>query len=164
LADKRRTTSASVYESALKILALRARSIAELRRKLLQKGNDPAKVDAVIAQLRDQRLLDDADYAREFARAKIVGAGASRRRILMELARKGVSRTIAEKAVEELPESEGVDPSSAIRRVAEKKWKSLAKLGDVPARRRLYAFLARRGFNPDEIRDVMTALGKDDDR
>jgi SOS response regulatory protein OraA/RecX len=27
-------------------------------------------------------------------------------------------------------------------------------------RQRLYAFLARRGFNPDEIRGVMTSLGE----
>jgi len=43
--------------------------------------------------------------------------------------------------------------------VAQKKWRSLAKLDDVTARRRLYAFLARRGFNPDEIRGAMSALG-----
>jgi SOS response regulatory protein OraA/RecX len=35
----------------------------------------------------------------------------------------------------------------------------LAKLDDFTRRRRLYAFLARRGFNPDEIREALDALG-----
>ena len=51
-------------------------------------------------------------------------------------------------------------PAAATRRAAEKKWKSLARFDDFTRRRRLYAFLARRGFDPDEIRSVMTTLGE----
>ena len=141
------------------MLAFRARSIAELRRQLLRKDEPTADVDAAIARLIDQGLLDDGDFARQFARAKIVGAGASRLRIAQELSRKGVSREVTDVALTELREDDGLDPSASIHRVAQKKWRSLAKLDDVTARRRLYAFLARRGFNPDEIRGAMSALG-----
>ena len=148
----------STYDRALDLLALRGRSVAELRRKLIQKGEDAAAVDEVIAKLVDQRLLDDAEFARQFARAKVVGAGASRRRISAELARKGVARGVADKAIDELGETEGIDLAGAINRVAEKKWRSLSKLDAETARRRLYGFLARRGFNPDEIRSAMTEV------
>jgi regulatory protein len=141
----------SVYDQALRLLEFRARSVAELRRRLIQKGASALEVEEVLLRLRDQRLLDDADFARNFARGK-VGAGTSRRRIIQELTRKGVARELAEEAVDGLQETEGIDASAAIHRVAEKKWTSLAKLDDFTRKRRLYAFLARRGFDPDEIR------------
>jgi len=146
------------YDAALRLLGFRARSVAELRRKLLLKGEAPAEVSEVIARLLEQKLLDDADFAREFARAKILGPGSSRVRIKQELSRKGVARDVADRAIEQLQDSDGVDPAAAIHRVAVKKWKALAKFDDFTRRRRLYAFLARRGFNPDEIRSAMSVL------
>jgi regulatory protein len=150
----------STYDRALKLLGFRARSVAELRRQLLRKGEPAADVEITIARLSDQKLLDDADFARQFARTRILAAGSSRRRIVQELVRRGVARELADQALGELQESDGVDPAAAARRVAEKKWKSLARLDDFTRRRRLYAFLARRGFDPDEIRTVMTTLGE----
>jgi regulatory protein len=85
-------TQRSPYDRALDLLALRRRSVAELRRKLLQKGEDATTIEEVIARLVDQRLLDDAEFARQFARSKVVAAGASRRHISAELAKKGVYR------------------------------------------------------------------------
>lgn len=149
----------SLYDQALTLLGFRARSVAELRRKLLQKGADAAELEDVLEKLRDQKLLDDADFARQFARRKLTGAGASRRRITQELGRKGIRRALADEAIRELSEEDDLDPIAAAQRVAEKKWKSLAKLDDFTRRRRLYAFLARRGFDPDEIRAMMKELG-----
>ena len=151
----------STYDRALDLLALRARSVAELRRKLIQKGESADAVDEAIERLKAQRFLDDEQFARQFARAKAVGSGASRRRIAMELARKGVDRGTADAAIDDLADSEGIDLSASIHKVAEKKWRSLSKLDSETATRRLYAFLARRGFNPDEIRTAMQALKAD---
>jgi len=149
----------STYEQALSLLEFRARSVSELRRKLIQKGSPAVEVDGVVARLRAQKLLDDDEFARQFARGKALGAGASRRRIVLELIRRGVAREIADRAVEGLQENEGIDPERVLHRVAGKKWKSLARLDDFTRKRRLYAFLARRGFDPDEIRTAMDALG-----
>jgi regulatory protein len=151
----------STYDRALDLLALRGRSVAELRQKLLRKGEEAVAVDEAIARLIDQKLLDDAEFARQFARGRVLGSGASRRRISAELARKGVARGVAEHAIDELGEAEGIDLSAAIHRVAEKKWRALAGLDDVTRRRRLYAFLARRGFTPDEIRAALNRVGED---
>jgi regulatory protein len=149
----------TTYEQALTLLEHRARSVDELRRRLIQKGAPRVEVEAVLVRLIDQKLLDDADFARQFARAKIAGPGASKYRILQELRRKGVASEVAEGAIQTLEDEEGVDASASIRRIAEKKWKGLAKLDGPTRRRRLYAFLARRGFNPDEIRAAMAGLG-----
>lgn len=151
----------STYDRALDLLTLRARSVSELRKKLIQKGEPAEAVDEAIERLKAQKFLDDEQYARQFARSKVVGAGASRRRIAMELGRKGIDRSMADAAIDDLQESEGIDVSAAIHKVAEKKWRSLSKLDGETATRRLYAFLARRGFNPDEIRSAMQALKAD---
>ena len=151
----------STYDRALDLLAIRPRSVVELRRKLVQKGEPAEAVDEAIERLKGQKVLDDEQFARQFARAKVVGAGASRRRIARELGRKGVDRETANAAIDDLADSEGIDVSAAIHKVAEKKWKSLSKLDEQTATRRLYAFLARRGFDPDEIRLAMQALKAD---
>jgi len=149
------------YDQALRFLEFRARSVAEMRRKLLQKGAGASEIEDVIDRLCEQKLLDDGDFARQFARAKLSGPGVSRLRVKQELSRRGVARDIADRAIQELEDEEGIDPATAVQRVAEKKWKSLAKLDAFTRKRRLYAFLARRGFNPDEIRSAMIALGKE---
>jgi regulatory protein len=149
----------STYERALTLLEYRARSVDELRRKLIEQGAPRPEIEDVITRLIDQKLLDDADFAQQFARSKIVGAGASRLRIMQELRRKGVASAVAARALEELDEEEGIEPSTSIHRVAAKKWKTLSmELDGITRRRRLYGFLARRGFSPDEIRAAMDAL------
>jgi len=145
----------------LRLLEFRARSTVELRRELLRRGSPPDDVEAALAKLRDQKLVDDDDFARQFARTKVVGTGASRRRVVQELGRKGIARDVAERALQELREQDGIDPADGIHRVARKKWVSLSKLDDVTRRRRLYAFLARRGFDPDEIRGALQRLGEE---
>lgn len=149
----------STYERALHLLGFRARSVAELRRSLMQKGEPADEVQRVIERLLEQRLLNDDDFARQFARSKITGSGTSRLRVLQELSRRGVAREVADRAVGELERDEGVDAARTIHRVAEKKWRTLAKLDARARRQRLYAFLARRGYTPDEIRGALSALG-----
>ena len=151
----------SVYEQALTLLEYRARTVDELRRKLRQKGGAADEIEEVLQRLLDQKLLDDTDYARQFARGKLGNAGASRRRIAQELSRKGIQRDAADAAIDELTEAEGIDPLAAAQRIARKKWNALASLDDLTRKRRVYAFLARRGFNPDEIRELMAGLGGD---
>jgi regulatory protein len=150
----------STYDRALNMLSFRPRSVTEMRNSLRRKGEPADQIEVAIARLIELKLLDDVVFARQFARMKILGPGASRIRIAQELQRKGVARELADRAVEDLKEEEGVDAAVTIHRVAEKKWKALSKLDDFTRRRRLYAFLARRGFNPDEIRHAMNALGE----
>src|SRR5262245_35791723 len=118
----------TTYDRALNMLAFRARSTTELRRQLIKKGEPADEVERVIERLTEQRLLNDTDFARQYARVKLTMAGSSRFRIVQELGRKGIARPMAEEAIEGLKEAEGIDASENIQRVAEKKWRSLSKL------------------------------------
>jgi regulatory protein len=145
----------STYERALDMLEARTRGVVELRRLLLRKGEPEAEVDETIQRLQQNGLLDDPNYARQFARSKALDAGLSRRRLQQELTKRGVARDVSESAIEAVFEEEGVDEDASIERVARKKLKTLTKVDDDTRRRRLYAFLARRGYDSDDITRVM---------
>jgi regulatory protein len=148
----------TTYDRALNMIALRARSAAELRRLLVRKGEPPEIIDVAIERLLRAGFLDDSSFARQFSRSKALGAGLSRRRIQQELARRGVAREIAEAAIADVFAEEQLDDADTIDRVARKKLKTLARLDTQVQRRRLYAFLARRGYDIDDIARTVRAV------
>ena len=147
------------YERALNILAFRARSSSELARSLVRKGEERPHVEWAIARLTEQGLLDDEAFARSFARAKVVVGKQSRRRVQQDLARRGVSRTVSDDAIDTVFEDEAIDQRSIVEDAARKKLRSLAGLDPAVQRRRLYGFLARRGYELDDIRATLDAIG-----
>jgi len=158
LPDRPLKPKRSTYDRALDLLEARARGVTELRRLLIQKGEPQPDVDDAIARLQRSGLLDDAVFARQFARSKALAAGLSRRRLQQELTKRGVAREVSDAAIDEVFEEEGVDDSASIERVARKRMKTLDKLDLSTQRRRLYAFLARRGYDSDDITRVTDAL------
>ena len=82
----------------------------------------------------------------------------SRRRIGQELAKRGVSREISDEAIGAVFDEEGIDEAESIDRVARKKLRMLTKVDEATRRRRLYAFLARRGYDNDDITRVLRTL------
>jgi regulatory protein len=147
------------YDRALNMLAFRARSSSELARSLQRKGEEKAHVDWAIDRLGEQGLVDDAAFARSFARSRVVDGKQSRRRVQRDLARKGVSRSLSDDAIDTVFEEEAVDQRAIVEEAARKKLRSLAGLDPVVQRRRLYGFLARRGYEIDDIRSVLAAIG-----
>ena len=148
----------AVYDRALNMLAFRARSSVELARLLVRKGESPEHADGAIARLQAQGLLDDAAFAQSFTRAKVLGARHSRRRVQRDLARKGVPRDVSDAAIDLVFEQEGVDQRSLVEDAARKKLRGMTKLDPAIRRRRLYAFLARRGYDGEDIRKAMDAV------
>ena len=142
-------------DRAILLLSHRARATVELRRRLTRLELPATAIDEALARLTRLGYLDDAAFARQLARGRMLASGQSRYRIRSELLRKGVNRETADAAIEETLSSDEVDEGAIIERVAAKKARALAKLDPQTRRRRLYAFLARRGFGVDEIRRVI---------
>jgi regulatory protein len=146
------------YNYALNLLAARPYSTQSLRRKLVQKEYSPDEVSSTIDRLLDNGLLNDARYAEQYARSKILTTGASKRRLQQDLYRKGIKGDTATTAIATVLETEEIDPAKVIEKVAEKKLAQLGNLDPLVIRRRLFAFLARRGYDLDEIKRVVSAL------
>ena len=144
----------TAYNHALEALSRRARSGVELSRWLRERDWPADDITDVIERLTASGLLDDAKYAAQFARSRILDRKLSKRRVLGELGRRGVAKETAAAAVAELIEEEGVDEEAAVEAIAVRKARSLAKLDRQTAARRLMGFLARRGYDGDVVRRV----------
>ena len=146
------------FDRALAMLAARPRAARDLERVLVRKGEPAEHVAVAIQRLIALGLLDDAQFARQFIRARIAGAGLSRRRLQSELWRRGVARDVIDTALAEVMAEDDVDEDAQIAAVAAKKLRTLRSADPAAARRRLYAFLARRGYDGSAIRRVMDSL------
>jgi regulatory protein len=151
-------TPPSAYNYALNLLSARPYSTRALHRKLIQKHYPAADADDAIRRLVDNGLLDDAKFAEQYARSKMLSTGASKRRLQQDLYRKGIKGDVATEAIANVIEQDEIDPAAVIERVARKKLAQLGDLEPLVLRRRLFAFLARRGYDVDEIKRVVSQL------
>jgi regulatory protein len=147
----------AAHNAALRAVARRAHARFDLRRRLLQKQHPPAAVDQALERLAALGLLDDARFASDFAAAKS-RRGRGPARLVRDLQAQGVERQVAEQAVQSSLAEEGVDPAETVRRLAEKRARQLAGLPPAVLKRRLVAFLVRRGFTSGDVREVVESL------
>ena len=148
----------TAYNYALNLLSARPYATRALHRKLIQKEYTAADADDAIRRLVSAGLLDDEKYAEQYARSKILGTGASKRRLTQELYRKGIRGDVATNAIANVIADEEIDTAAVIDRVARKKLAQLGDLEPLVLRRRLFAFLARRGYDVDEIKRIVSLL------
>ena len=134
----------AALDRAVGLLAMRAHSRGEIEQKLLRAHCRPATVEMVLYKLERENLLDDEDFAHQWAQARAgrkLGSG----RIAQELRRKGVSPETIEEALSELDED---DQLSAAAALAEKALRR-AKPGEDSRKtaQRIAGMLARRGYS-----------------
>ena len=144
--------------AALRAINRRAHARLDLRRRLLQKQHPAPAVDMALERLSVAGLLDDMRFAFDYAAAK-ARRGRGPARLIRDLQAQGVERRVAEDAVRRSLAAEGVDPEETVRKLAERRAQQLAGLPPIVRKRRLVAFLARRGFAGAEVRQAVEALG-----
>ena len=147
----------AAHRAALRALARRAHARFDLRRRLLQRQHPAAAVEGALDRLSAAGLLDDLRFAIDYAAAK-ARRGRGPARLVRDLQAQGIERRVAEDAVRSSLASEGVDPADAVRALAEKRARQLAGLPPAVRKRRLVAFLARRGFGGAEVRTLVETL------
>lgn len=152
--------AAVVLEAATRFLEARARSVAEVRRRLTSAGYRADLVEAAIGRLTDLGMLDDSAFARSWVESRDRARPRGERALAEELRLRGVDRELIAEALEERREaasSDGATNSDASRsadeaaaeRLLARNARSLARVVDPRARRqRAYALLARNGFDP----------------
>jgi regulatory protein len=146
------------YEYALNLLAARAYTVRNLRRKLAQKGFDSGEADKAVERLKARGYLDDDKFATEFARQRLVVTGASTRRVEHDLMRRGISAESAKAATKAIMAEENVDLSASMERLARKKLVSMGDLEPHVKRRRVFGFLARKGYELEAINRTLDSI------
>jgi regulatory protein len=161
LADrlKRAADVEAAYTVAARLLAMRPRSVYEVLARLRERGHNPSAAAEAVGRLEAAGVLDDATYARHFARVR-APRGHGPARLLHDLLAKGVDRRLAERAIAEVLDAEGVNGTSQARALALKRAQQLKGLAPAQQRRRLLAYLARRGFRGHEIQEMVSDVLK----
>jgi SOS response regulatory protein OraA/RecX len=112
----------ALWEYALRALARRAHSAAELRRKLTQRAASPSDVAPTMAKLREYGLADDKQFSEAFAVSRLTNDGFGRQRVLRDLRAKNVPPAVAEEAVKKTFAE--VDEHELIDRFLQRKYRS----------------------------------------
>lgn len=143
----------AVLRKALRLLAIQGRSEAEMRRRLSAVG-DPAAVEKVVDKLRSLKYLDDAELARALAEKHLVRALHGPCRTRLEMERAGLPPDLVQSAIDATLEEHPA--RELLARAVHKEARGFPEgVPDPRDRRRLFDRLARRGFDPETIREAI---------
>jgi regulatory protein len=151
---------ARAFQRAVKLLAAKPRSIAELRERLAERCSSKAVVETVIARLREYGYLDDERYALGYASSKVRQQPIGRRRLEQSLAKRKVDRSVADEALNqvfaETPEEDILD------RALEKRVRLRGRPKTREEAKKLFDHLLRQGFPFDLVSQKVRAASRAD--
>jgi len=150
---RRRYTNLTALQYAVKLLSSRPYSEKKLREKLGMRGYERSDIDLAIDRLRRERLLDDRRFAEDFVRARLATRPRAASALARDLRQRGIAARLAKEVAEEIAPHD-MDEELAKELVRRKETMYLS-LDPLTRRRRLAAFLARRGFSYDTIEKVL---------
>ena len=159
-APRKLASEPELYDTAVRALMRRAHSIHELKKSLEHRSDDKALVKAVLDRLKRQGLLDDARYAKQFARQRAEIRKQGKFRIATELRARGIPDRHIVVALEE--SAKETDERSVVRQRIEQKLKLFR--GELDDRKiaSLFRSLLRAGFPSDIIRNELRAFTRED--
>lgn len=159
---------AAVLDAAARFLEVRPRSIAEVRRRLLDAGYRAGLVEEAIDRLLDLGMMDDEAFARVWVESRDRARPRGERALRSELRRKGVADEVVVAVLGEraaaspgagmvgdpmsaghASTSETADEVAAARLLARRGSAILREPDPRRRRARAYALLARNGFDPE---------------
>jgi len=149
-------------EDAVRYLSHRPRTRSEVLRHLRARGHAES-AGRVVERCESQGYVDDAAYGVAFARERIRLRPRGKARVVSELLGRGVDREIAEQAVQRAFAEEGVTEGDLLTAVARRRASALQHVERSTARRRLGAYLVRRGFPPPDVRGMVERFLPDED-
>lgn len=146
--------------AAVRLLAIRPRSIAELRLRLRRTGVPETHAGAVVRDLLEAGYLDDLSFARAWIAARLRANRRGLRGLRLELREKGVAAAIIEQAIREACGEEGsaAVEARAARAIVERRLRAYAHLGTDARCRRVAGLLERRGFSSETIAQLLRTV------
>lgn len=154
LADERQRA----YVEGLRYLERKPRTALEMTRRLRQKEIGETIIAEVVDRLQQERFIDDPLYAKQWAEQRITNQRKGKMWIRQELREKGIDKTLISEVLENISPEQELE--SALQ-TGRKKW-NLIRGDATDKRRKTGAFLMRRGFSGDMVRQVINTLLQED--
>jgi regulatory protein len=153
-------TEAELYDVAVRALVRRAHSVQEMKQKLERRSKNKLLVQLVMARLKENGQIDDARYAKQFARQRTEGRKQGKFRVARELRARGVPDWQIDAALEEARKE--TDEGAMVRQRIERKLRSYRGEIDEKKMASIYGSLLRAGFSSDVVRRELKALTRED--
>ncbi|HZE69416.1 MAG TPA: RecX family transcriptional regulator [Pyrinomonadaceae bacterium] len=149
------------FQRAVKLLAAKPRSVAELRERLLEgRGATNTVVEEVIARLREYGYLDDERFAFGYASLRVKQKPLGRKRLERDLMLKKIAGKVAGEALDlvfkETSEEELID------RAIEKRVRLRGRPQSREDARKLFDHLLRQGFAFELVSERVRAVTRGD--
>ncbi len=140
------------YGQVLRYVVLRPRSEGELADYYRRKGIDEAMAQAINRRLSSLGLVNDRTFAEAWVANRRLLKTVSKRRLILELKQKKVDPAVISEVLAEDP----TDERQVLRALIEK------KRARYPDDQKLLQYVARQGFNYDDIKAVLDELRQQD--
>lgn len=150
---KESDTGEVAYQKAIRLISSRPRTEKEIRDRLEKDCFDPQVIDLVIQKMRESGLLADSQYARLWVENRNEMHPRSQRLIRFELKQKG----IADEIIDQVLLDSANDSDLAIQ-AATQYARKFSRMEWEDFRKRLSAFLMRRGFSYGTIAPVVQSV------
>lgn len=146
---------AALYEYAVVTLGRRMRTVAELKRLMqsrVEAGQEgTAKIESVLARLKEQRYLDDSAFANYYTRLRQENEKFGKRRVQQDLIAKGVNKELVSTTLDAAYEN--TSEEELARKHLERK--GIRKPTNDKETARILRRLIRAGFSPTVIYKVL---------
>jgi len=145
----------SAKATALRLLKIRPRSIAELKEKLRVKGFSKEDIETVVHGLIASGLLDDRAFTKSWINYRLARPFGFVR-IIQELCAKGIDQDIIDQAVGDIKDA--YSPEQVALDLAQRRWQRLPAIDMEKKKKRVSDFLLRRGFEVDVVMKILKKL------
>ncbi|MDF9841307.1 MULTISPECIES: RecX family transcriptional regulator [unclassified Paenibacillus] len=146
------------YVEGLRYLERKPRTAQEMARRLREKEIGETIIAEVLQRLQQERFIDDPLYAKQWAEQRITNQRKGKLWIRQELREKGIDKSLIAEALDNISPEEELE--SALQ-TGRKKWNMIR--GDMnDKRRKTGAFLMRRGYPGEVVRQVLNTLREEE--
>ena len=147
--------SKKALEYAFLLLKYRMRSENEIRLRMKQKKIPQDLIDKTLIFLKDKQFVDDNVFSRAWIDSRIKRP-LGLRRIAQELKLKGVEKEVIRAQVARVKEDYAEE--DVVKGVVQSRLKRLKGKDAQEIKRKMYAYLIRRGFSPEVVYDAIVQL------
>ena len=153
-------TEEELYDVAVRALMRRAHSVHEMKLKLERRSNNKLLVQVVMARLKENGMIDDAKYAKQFARQRTDSRKQGKFRVARDLRARGIPDRHIAAALEETAQT--TDESAMVRQRIERELRSYRGEIDEKKMASIYGSLLRAGFSSDVVRRELKKITRED--
>ena len=139
----------AAYLDALRLLARRELSEAQVRQRLARRRHSDDAIDEAIDRLREERAIDDVRTAEAIARTQTSLKGRGELRVRQQIERAGISPATARRVARDT--FAGIDADELLAASLRKRLRGRAQIADEAESQRLYRYLIGQGFEPDRV-------------